>query len=135
MRERGGDRPELEMWDDKNPLVTLLQHKWERSGLHEWDNGRVADLASRFKTTIWILCAYAGAFRHDFDEKRMVFRLKLDTNMIRRAWKDNMWPVLLTAEFERLERIADIRDGKDRSLVGQADAISAGITDTKESYG
>lgn len=51
-------------------------------------------------------------FAQEYDGKRDLMRLKLDTPAIAKAIKTNLWPVSATLHFELLEKEVAVRDGK-----------------------
>jgi hypothetical protein len=93
------------LWGDKDPRVTSVALIYERQGLQRWTNDMVADLARSLNTTIWVICAEAGAFVTRYDEKSSSLRLRFDKELIERCWEENSWPIPLAKEFTRLAKI------------------------------
>lgn len=109
------------IWNDKDPKVKLISQRFERARLHLWDNQKVVALARDMGCTIWVMCAQAGAFTQVQDVERDLIRLVLDKNLIRKSWKNNLWPVYLTTEFQRMELALKAKDGGKATMLGTGD--------------
>lgn len=117
-----------DIWNEKNPLVTIIGNRFEREGLHNWNNSRVSRLARALNKTIWVLAAEAGCFRVVYDEIRDIYRLKIDRALVRRIWAANRWPVWATIHFERFERYLKTNQLEDGScLLSVSDGVDAAV--------
>lgn len=97
------------IWNERSPLVKMIGQRYERAGLHTWNNDRLSALAKGLNVTIWVLCAHAGYFKMIYDIRHDLFRLALDRTTIRHHWKANHWPVWATLHFDRMERFLKTR--------------------------
>lgn len=93
-----------DIWNENSPLVTIIGQRYERAGLHTWNNARVSALARALQKTIWVLCAEAGFWRIMYDVRHDLFRVVIDRPLIRKTWKANHWPVWAALHFDRFER-------------------------------
>lgn len=115
-----------DIWADKSPQIKIIQHRYERADVQNWTNARVAKLAQDLGTTVWILCAEAGAFKPDFDAKRGIMRLRYDKQLVKRCWRTNFWPAPLALGFEILERFVKARNGS-AIMLGVRDRVALDI--------
>src|SRR5438552_5732050 len=69
--------------------MAVVQHDYEKLGLHRWGNDKVAKLCRLFNCTVGDLCALCGEF---------------DLGRIRRYIKQNRWPMTLVLQWYKLER-------------------------------
>ncbi len=70
-----------------SPWETALRYEYERAGLHQWNNAKVFQVCQIFRCTLHELCGIAGLF----DDKKI--------GELRRA---NLWPMMLTIQWQRL---------------------------------
>jgi hypothetical protein len=116
------DVPDL--WNAQDPKVKLLAMQHEDRELHTWNNHMVSKLARDMGCTIWVLCATAGCFKQEYDSEKDKLQLELDEKLIRRSWKNNLWPVLLSVQFQRLRIAVDASIGRrQKSMLGASDKI------------
>lgn len=129
------------IWNDKSPLIQIILSRFEREGLHTWNNARVSALARALHKTIWLLAAEAGCVMPVYDQIHDVYRLKINHALIRSIWKSNRWPVWATLHFERFERYLKTNQLEPGAcLLSVSDAVDSMILggrrcDRKDLYG
>lgn len=120
----GVPEKEKEFWNHNAPEIQIIRMEMERAGLGLWNNQRVVNLCRLYRCTIWTLCARVGAFRTSYNGQTDSISMILDTSLIKRSWRANLWPPILTAQFDRLEKYAELRANKPgATLIGSMDRI------------
>lgn len=124
-----------DIWNENSPLVNIVAYRFERGGLHLWNNARVSALCRALNKTIWVLCAEAGVFQYFYDQNRDLVRIRLDTCKIRSCWKANHWPVWMALHFERFEQYVRTREMQPgATLLGVADGAAIKMLRKRKPY-
>lgn len=114
----------VNIWNENSLAVQRTILAYENEGLHKWNNNRVSKLAHDLNCTIWALCAWAGALVTTHDTVHDYVRIRLDKNMVKKAWRENRWPMYLTINFDRIEHGVQFKKtGNPTHLLGKADRI------------
>lgn len=125
-----------DVWNDHSPLVKIVAHRYERAGLHTWNNNRVAALCRALNKTIWVLCAEAGVFTTKYDKEHDLCRIWINRACIHAAWESNHWPVWMTLHFDRFERYVKTQQmAPGASLLGVADGAAIPMLRKRKPYG
>lgn len=77
------------LWEGFSPWTIAIKADYMTAGLDRWDNQRVFRICELFNCTVEDLCSIAGLFERD---------------AISRYLKENLWPMWLTIQWDRLER-------------------------------
>lgn len=115
-----------EIWNSHSPIVTVIGQRYERAGMQNWSNNRLAALCRALRKTVWTVCAEAGMFRTIYVKKHDIFRLDIDRALIIKYWKANRWPVWAALHFDRFEQYVKTQQMVPGAvLLGVADGAAA----------
>jgi len=98
---------DVPIWGDASLPVRVFQRRYADAGLGIWNTNRVATLCKRLRWTPWMLCAWAGMFKMEYDAHTGEFELKLDRHWIKMCWSRDSWPCTVTVQFSNLEAFLD----------------------------